>query len=191
MYLYVSPHPLHPPLTVPESPSWTKQPSAKLPYSASSPSSLAPLSPHSPLFQNWRPPQCHPVQLAWHHLLLQLSHIPIPPKSRTPAFPRRQMDEVLLILSIPSPLPPLTPHKHQHLSLGRHPLLPRRLHLLWRPFRRPLSPRNLRGRHHPRFHDRHLHVLHPRRTDPSCWLLVSVPPFPPPSHIAHLPFQSS
>ena len=48
--------------------------------------------------------ECHSVQLARYHLLLQLSRLSIPSKSRPPTLSRRQVDEVLFIHSTSSPL---------------------------------------------------------------------------------------
>lgn len=62
--------------------------------------SLPPLHSHI-LSQERRSLECHPVQLARHHLLLQLSPLSIPSKSRPPTLPRWQVDEVLRILSLP------------------------------------------------------------------------------------------
>lgn len=73
----------------------------------------------TPVHQAGREPDHHRVQLARHHLLLQLSHLPIPSKSRPPTLSRWQVDEVLLIPCISSLPTPLTAPQASTYSFGQ------------------------------------------------------------------------
>lgn len=109
---------------------------------------------------------------AGNDILHQLPYIRVPSEPRPPAITRREMAQAIVFW----PWSILPAHSHmmqyQHLRMGNSYGMSRSVYELRRAPRLSIRVGYMRGISHSGVHDHHVYVLHAKRANPACRVLV-------------------